>query len=69
MAKGKIEIDKELCKSCLYCINTCPLKILRISEHVNVKGYQYAEQIDPEKCTGCAMCATMCPEAAIEVWR
>lgn len=28
MVKGKAEIYAEACKSCLFCVNTCPKKVL-----------------------------------------
>ena len=66
---AKIEIHAELCKSCRFCINGCPQKIIRTGKAVNAKGYKYAEQFDAGKCTGCRLCAIMCPEAAIEVYK
>ncbi|TLN25240.1 4Fe-4S dicluster domain-containing protein [bacterium] len=67
-SSGKIEINGELCKSCGLCVEFCPKKVLRISDHYNDKGYYPAEQFC-EGCTGCGMCAVVCPEAIIEVWR
>ena len=69
MAKGIIEINSEACKSCQYCVISCPKKILVVGEEVNSFGYPYVISAEPEKCIGCAMCAQICPEAAIEVWR
>lgn len=64
-----VEIYTELCKSCLYCVSTCPKKVLDITSASNSKGYQYVVAVRPEDCIGCAMCAVMCPDAAIEVYR
>lgn len=69
MAKGKVEINSEACKSCQYCVVSCPKKVLAIGEKLNSFGYQYAVAANPEDCIGCAMCAQVCPDAAIEVWR
>jgi len=69
MAKGRVEIYTEACKSCLYCVNTCPKHVLATTEAVNSKGYQYAVAVTAEACIGCAMCATICPDAAITVYR
>lgn len=69
MAKGKVEITTELCKSCQYCIISCPKKVLEVGEDVNSKGYPYVIAARPEDCIGCAMCAQICPDSAIEVWR
>ena len=69
---ARIEITTEACKSCSYCVISCPKKpkkCLEIGEKVNSKGYLYATSARPEDCIGCAMCAQICPESAIEVWR
>lgn len=69
MAKGRVEIFTEACKSCLYCVETCPKHVLGTTSAVNSKGYQYSQPLHPEDCIGCAMCATICPDAAITVYR
>lgn len=68
-AKGRIVIDRELCKGCTYCIQACPKGSLGFEETFNSNGYFPVYSLHPEKCTGCALCARMCPEIAIEVWR
>jgi 2-oxoglutarate ferredoxin oxidoreductase subunit delta len=67
--KGMITIDRELCKGCAYCADTCPFGIIVIDKEINKKGFSPASVKDPDRCTGCAMCAQMCPEIAIEVFR
>jgi len=67
--KGKIVINRELCKGCGFCIEFCPKGGIVVSKTLNTKGYAYAEQETRKGCTGCAVCAIMCPEAAIEVYR
>ncbi len=69
MAKGKVEIDAEACKSCLFCVKTCPKHVLNTTDAVNSKGYQYVVPVNAEDCIGCAMCAMICPDAAITVYR
>lgn len=69
MARGKVEIYTESCKSCLFCVRTCPKKVLGVTGAVNSKGYQYVQPVNPEACIGCAMCAAACPDAAITVYR
>ena len=66
--KGRIKINTELCKGCSYCVDACPINILKMSENTNQHSYKYAEMTDMDKCTGCKACAIMCPEIAIEVW-
>ncbi|HPC46924.1 MAG TPA: 4Fe-4S binding protein [Deltaproteobacteria bacterium] len=67
-AKGKITIDRNLCKSCELCIMVCPDKAICIDTSFNHRGYHPALFM-PESCRGCGLCATMCPEVAIEVYR
>lgn len=69
MFSGKVVIDPESCKSCLYCVRTCPKDVLGATGAVNRKGYQYVCQVKPEDCIGCAMCAVICPEAAITIYK
>lgn len=67
--KGMIDINKELCKGCAYCVDACPFEVIVIEERFNEKGYFPASPAYMERCTGCAVCAQMCPEIAIEVYR
>ena len=61
-----ISINKNKCKGCYLCINTCPKKLLKISDDTNALGIHTIEFNDPNnKCLGCAMCATRCPDLAI----
>lgn len=69
MAKGKVEIRKESCKSCGYCVKYCPKQVLEIGHEVNSKGYLYVTAAHPDDCIGCAQCGIICPDAAIEVYR
>ena len=68
-ARGKIVIDRELCKGCKYCIASCPEGSISVDEKFNSMGYYPARVKHPEECTGCAVCAHMCPEIAIEVFK
>jgi len=67
--KGRIEIDREMCKGCELCINYCPKKLITSSDKFNASGYQAAVFKESDECTGCAICALVCPEAIIEVYR
>ena len=69
MAKGRVTVREEYCKSCELCVAACPKKILRVSDHINPKGHRPVEQFDGEQCIGCAMCAIMCPEVALSVYK
>ena len=72
--KGKIVIDRERCKGCHICMETCPNNRIEVDDALNKKGYspaRFKEKVsEGEKgCVGCAQCATVCPDVAIEVYR
>lgn len=67
--KGRIEINRELCKECLLCVATCKKGNIVPSSDINTKGFHPVSFRDDGGCTGCALCFTICPEIAIEVWR
>lgn len=69
MAKGKIIVETEACKGCMYCISVCPRGVLGPADGVNSRGYTYVVFKNEEACTGCALCGRMCPDAAITVYR
>ena len=69
MAKGRVTVREEYCKSCGLCVIACPMKILKISERINPNGHRPVEQTDQEKCTGCALCASTCPDVALSVYK
>lgn len=69
MKKGRIEINRDVCKGCGLCILFCPRKLIKIGKDLNKQGYLPALFNDPErKCAACVICSRMCPEAAIEVY-
>lgn len=67
--QGEIQIDKERCKGCTFCIEFCPTKSISMSEELNLKGYFVAAFDPATRCNGCGTCALMCPEVAIEVMK
>lgn len=69
MAKGRIVIDTDRCKGCSLCIHACPLNLLELDNHLNIKGYQPMKIHTPEKCIACANCALMCPDVVITVYK
>ena len=66
---AKVIFQEERCKGCGICVQTCPKKILSISDKINNQGYTVAVLGQEDKCTGCALCAEMCPDVVIEVWK
>lgn len=67
--KGKIIIDRELCKGCGYCITACPKRLIAFNGDFNSMGYRPAKPVNITDCNGCGLCAMVCPDVAIEVWR
>jgi 2-oxoglutarate ferredoxin oxidoreductase subunit delta len=59
--RGRIEIRVDECKGCELCVITCPVHCLKISDALNIMGYNpvlYSGQ----GCTGCGICFYVCPE-------
>ena len=72
--KGRITINRELCKGCHICIEFCPNQRIEVDKSLNKKGYIPAcfkkTVAEGEKdCIACAQCAMVCPDVAIEVYR
>ena len=65
VAKGRISIVVERCKSCGFCVEFCPTKVLALSSAFNSKGYHPPHVVNPEKCSGCDLCGMYCPDFAI----
>lgn len=67
---GTIVANEDRCKGCGVCVNFCPVKVLRLSDRINIMGYHPVELIEPDApCTGCGTCALMCPDQVITVYR
>jgi len=65
---SKITIERNRCKGCGLCVETCPKKLLALdSENLNEKGYSPAVMTDISKCIACAFCAKICPDCVITV--
>lgn len=65
--KVSIEIDKELCTGCGFCINFCPVDVLDVSDEMNQYGNYYPEVVDKDECIVCRRCELYCPDFAISV--
>jgi 2-oxoglutarate ferredoxin oxidoreductase subunit delta len=66
--RGRIDLNRDRCKGCGYCVLACPQKLLVMDTEFNASGYFPVRFIGGD-CTGCALCAMICPDIAIEVWR
>jgi 2-oxoglutarate ferredoxin oxidoreductase subunit delta len=64
-----IVILEERCKSCRFCVETCPRECIAIDSKINAQGYHPAKFEGMGKCTGCCLCAEVCPDTAIEVYK
>jgi 2-oxoglutarate ferredoxin oxidoreductase subunit delta len=59
--RGRLDIDTNECKGCGLCIEACPPKVIRLSDHLNHYGYRTATYLG-SGCTGCGICFMVCPE-------
>lgn len=65
--RGKVQILKERCKGCSFCVEFCPQEVLSVSEEFNAKGYHPPQVDDGRVCVSCGLCEMLCPEFAIYV--
>ena len=67
--KGRVEIDRELCKGCGLCVEACVPKVLHLAARLNASGYTPAEYTGTN-CSGCGLCFYACPEpGTLRVWK
>lgn len=68
--KGATVVDTERCKGCNLCVVACPLNVLELTKkEVNIKGYNFSQEILKDTCIGCAACALVCPDGCITVYK
>ena len=68
--KGKVIINRELCKGCYWCIKACPVKILEKDTVPNSTGTYPVKSADSElevRCIACGSCYEVCPDVCIQV--
>ena len=63
---SKLNITRESCKACYYCIAACPKEALSVSDYTNKKGHR-PPAVDPEKCVACGTCFIVCPDYVFEI--
>jgi 2-oxoglutarate ferredoxin oxidoreductase subunit delta len=66
--KGKVTIDRDLCKGCFLCIRACPVKVLEADTEINASGSYPSRAVHSEKCIACGNCYEVCPDVCIEVF-
>jgi 2-oxoglutarate ferredoxin oxidoreductase subunit delta len=67
--KGKVVIDREMCKGCYLCIRACPVKALEKDAELNSTGTYPAKPVGSDnKCIACGNCYEVCPDVAIQVF-
>ena len=68
--KGKVVINRELCKGCYLCVRACPVKILERSTESNSTGTYPVKPNDASaaKCIACGNCYEVCADVCIEVY-
>jgi len=62
-----IEVIKDRCKGCQFCIDLCPKQALHESAELNRKGYHPVYADSDNDCPNCGLCELICPEFAISV--
>lgn len=65
--RGRVEVLKDRCKQCRFCIEFCPKQVLEESTEFNRKGYHPVYAVRPNECVNCGLCELICPEFAISV--
>ncbi|MDR0708629.1 MAG: 4Fe-4S dicluster domain-containing protein [Spirochaetaceae bacterium] len=66
--RGKVIIDRELCKGCLLCIRACPVKGVEQDAQPNLSGSYPSFPAHLENCIACTNCFEVCPDICIEVY-
>ena len=70
MAKGYVVIQRDRCKGCALCVQSCPQHVLHLATVPNSRGY-FPVELDErsDTCTGCGLCALVCPDVVLTVYR
>ena len=66
-SRGRVEVLKDRCKECGFCIEFCPKQVFEESTEFNRKGYHPAYADVDNDCPNCGLCELVCPEFAIYV--
>ena len=67
--KGKVVIDREMCKGCYLCIKACPVDVLKKDSTLNASGLYPVEPAEgTASCIACGNCYEVCPDVCIQVF-
>jgi len=58
LESGQIEINRNACNGCGFCVNACPADAIELLDKI-------ATPCDPFECMACGDCVAICPEEAI----
>jgi len=65
---AKVNINKDRCKGCQFCIVYCPKGLLKKPTKLNKLGvHPVIFTGEDEACIGCGFCVIMCPDCCIEI--
>lgn len=68
-ARGTVKVNRDECKGCGLCVESCTAQALELSADLNHYGVHTA-QLKGELCSGCGICYFVCPEpGGIQVYR
>jgi len=69
--KGKVTINRELCKGCYLCIRSCPVKNLERDAEPNSTGTHPVKPVlsnNDSKCIACGNCYEICADVCISIY-
>ena len=66
--RGKIAVDRELCKGCLLCVRACPVKVLEQDAAPNGSGSYPVRAAPAEACIACGNCYEVCPDVCLTLY-
>ena len=66
--KGRVIINREMCKGCYLCIRSCPAKALEKDTEINSSGIYPSKPAEGGRCIACGNCYEVCPDVCIQVF-
>lgn len=62
-----VSVFHGLCKGCGICIEVCPQKALRFSDHELGFHSTPSVEVNVTKCIACGICEISCPDCALRI--